>query len=109
MPSTSLSDTPGAESVSELEDLESTVARLVRGDVPEAHEVEALIERLQDLVSTAARLYAAAAGALDADPDPLEPGVSTTDSVILATALLKARDLNPFDLALWFARGRVAG
>lgn len=67
---------------------------------------------LRDLVTAAARLYAAAAeGAPDAgaEPDPLHPSASTTDAVVLACALLRSRGLNPFDLALWFNRGRAAG
>ena len=54
------------------------------------------------LVSAAARLYAVAAeeGAHPPDGTDLTP----TESVVLATAALRAHDLNPFDLALWFSR-----
>ncbi|MHA6801051.1 hypothetical protein [Bounagaea algeriensis] len=66
-------------------------------------------EDLRALVSAATRLYATAnEGAAEAT-DPLEGGVSTTEAVVLVTALLKAQDLNPFDLALWFSRSRTAG
>ncbi|GLZ47008.1 hypothetical protein Acsp06_31930 [Actinomycetospora sp. NBRC 106375] len=54
------------------------------------------------LVAVAARLYAVAA---EEDARPLEgTDLTPTESVVLATAALKAHDLNPFDLALWFSR-----
>ena len=58
--------------------------------------------RAPALVAVAARAYAAAAeeGADAAVRDDLTP----TDAVVLATAALRAHDLNPFDLALWFSR-----
>lgn len=62
-------------------------------------------EPLRQLVSAAARLYARhaeSAGAID----PLREDVSPTEAVELACGLLRARDLNPFDLALWFSRAR---
>ncbi|GAA4762874.1 hypothetical protein [Actinomycetospora chibensis] len=54
------------------------------------------------LVAVAGRLYAVAAeeGALPPTGTDLTP----TESVVLATAALRAHDLNPFDLALWFSR-----
>jgi hypothetical protein len=64
---------------------------------------------LRGLVSTAVRLYARAGEAVSADIEPLEPEISATDAVVMACALLRARDLNPFDLALWFSRPRAAG
>ena len=69
-------------------------------------EVEAgqLMAEVSALVSSAARVYGATAEALGEDFNPLTPEVSTTEAVMLATALLKARDLNPFDLAVWFSR-----
>ncbi len=72
-----------------------------------AHEVPA--EQLQALVTAATRLYAAANEGAAQASDPLRDNASTTDAVVLTCALLKARDLNPFDLALWFSRSRVAG
>jgi hypothetical protein len=66
-------------------------------------------EQVQQALSAVVRLYAAACEATGIDLAPLEPDVSTTDAVVMACAMLKARDLNPFDLALWFSRTRVAG
>lgn len=54
------------------------------------------------LVAVAARLHAVAA---EEGAHPLTgTDVTPTESVVLATAALKAHDLNPFDLALWFSR-----
>jgi hypothetical protein len=54
------------------------------------------------LVAVAARLHAVA---LEEDAHPLTgTDVTPTEAVVLATAALKAHDLNPFDLALWFSR-----
>ena len=66
-------------------------------------------EDLRRLVSSVVRLYAAANEGADEEVLPLHDDVATTDAVVLATALLKSQDLNPFDLALWFSRSRVAG
>ena len=33
-----------------------------------------------------------------------DPDLTPTDVVVLCCALLRARDLNPFDLTLWFGR-----
>jgi hypothetical protein len=54
------------------------------------------------LFAVAARLYAVAAEE-DAHP-PTGTDITPTEAVVVATAALKAHDLNPFDLALWFSR-----
>jgi hypothetical protein len=64
---------------------------------------------LRRLVTTVTRLYAVAEESDATDDNPLAEDVASTDAVVLACALLRARDLNPFDLALWFGRSRVAG
>lgn len=61
---------------------------------------------VRSLVTSATRLYAAHAEATEQTGNPLHDDVSATEAVELACALLKARDLNPFDLALWFSRSR---
>jgi hypothetical protein len=66
-------------------------------------------EQLRRLLSAAIRLYAAVSERAAEDIVPINADVSTTDAVVLACALLKAHELNPFDLALWFSRTRVAG
>ena len=66
-------------------------------------------EDLRALVSATTRLYATANEGADHASAPLADNVATTEAVVLATALLKAHDLNPFDLALWFSRSRTAG
>lgn len=56
-------------------------------------------------VSEATRLYAAACEQAGTEIPPLEPGVSTTEALTLACALVRSQGLTPFDLALWFGRG----
>lgn len=55
------------------------------------------------LVAAAARLHATAADE-GAEP-PQASDMAPTEAVMLASALLRAHGLNPFDLALWFSRG----
>ena len=54
------------------------------------------------LVAVAARGWAVAAEGDATAPDGTD--VTPTEAVVLATTALKAHDLNPFDLALWFSR-----
>jgi hypothetical protein len=63
-------------------------------------------DQLRALLSATVQLYAAFCEYTGTDLDPLESEVPATDAVVLACSLLKARDLNPFDLALWFSRSR---
>jgi hypothetical protein len=56
-------------------------------------------------VTVATRLYAEACEAAGRELPPLDPGVSTTEALTLACALLRSQDLTPFDMALWFSRG----
>jgi hypothetical protein len=54
------------------------------------------------LLGVAARCYEVAA---EEGAAPLAGAdVTPTAAVVVATAALKAHDLNPFDLALWFSR-----
>lgn len=64
------------------------------------------------LVSSAAKLYAAMVE--NAEPGAeaiavIDGTVSTTEAMVVACALLRARHLNPFDLALWFQRTAPRG
>jgi hypothetical protein len=51
-----------------------------------------------------ARLYAAACETAGQEITPVTKEASPTEVVMLACALLRVQDLNPFDLALWFSR-----
>jgi len=64
-------------------------------------------EELANLMSGAVKLYAARVeeATSDAETIPIiDDTVSTTEAVVVASALLRAHRLNPFDLALWFSR-----
>jgi hypothetical protein len=82
----------------ELEHIVDELVATAACSGPEADE-----ESLRRIVSAAARLHARYS-----DPasgvDPLREDISPTEAVDLACGLLRARDLNPFDLALWFSR-----
>jgi hypothetical protein len=56
-------------------------------------------------VTAATKLYAAACEEAGRELPPLDAGVSTTEALTLACALLRSQDLTPFDMALWFSRG----
>ena len=62
-------------------------------------------DEVRDVVSAATRLYANACTRAGHELPPLDAGVSTTDAITLACALLRSQDLTPFDMAMWFSRG----
>jgi hypothetical protein len=79
-------------------------------------DARALLEQLADrpdlspedvraIVSAATRLYANACARAGVELPPVEPGVSTTDAITLACALVRSQDLTPFEMAMWFGRG----
>jgi hypothetical protein len=59
---------------------------------------------LTELFTPLAKLYAAACEAVGYEIAPVTKEATPTEVVMLACALLRAQDLNPFDLALWFSR-----
>jgi hypothetical protein len=75
------------------------LAALERGEpdtIPDA--------RLQQVLAAAVKLYAAKAERRG-DIAPFREGVvTTTESVVTACALIRAADLNLFDVAMWFNR-----
>jgi hypothetical protein len=62
-------------------------------------------DRVRGLVTEATRLYAKACEDAGRELPPLDPGISTTEALTLACALLRSQDLTPFDMALWFSKG----
>jgi len=72
------------------------------GDGALAALVAAHPDAARRLVAVAARAYAVAAE--EDAPAPSGTDLTPTEAVVLATAALRAHDLNPFDLALWFSR-----
>jgi ABC-type protease/lipase transport system fused ATPase/permease subunit len=79
----------------------------------EAGEITKLLPSgVTTLVSGAIKIYAAMIedAAQGAAAIPVIDGtISTTESMVMACALLRAHHLNPFDLALWFSRTAPGG
>ena len=105
------SEPPPAEPAVDLAEVASQLERLAAraGPTEPGPGAEVTEQNLRRLLSAAIRLYAAVSEQVATDIVPINAEVSTTDAVVLACALLKARELNPFDLALWFSRTRTAG
>lgn len=61
---------------------------------------------LRELLTAATLLYGATVRQLGREVSLADPALTPTDVVVLCCALLRAQDLNPFDLTLWF--GRIA-
>jgi hypothetical protein len=60
---------------------------------------------LDQLLTPLVKLYAAATEATGRELPPVTQEATATEVVVLACALLRAQNLNPFDLAIWFSRG----
>lgn len=84
--------------------LDARFTALINGEVVETLE----LEDLRTLVSVATRLYAFAVDESEEAPAPVNQSVSPTEAVALASALLRAHDLNPFDLAAWHTRAHFS-
>ena len=63
---------------------------------------------IRAVLSAATRWYASAVEASGQEFAPVDATISATEAITLACALLRAQDLTPFDLALWFSRGAPA-
>jgi hypothetical protein len=62
---------------------------------------------MQAVMTAAVRLYAARAEATRTVPPPLdEAEVSPTEVVVVASEMIRVVDLSPFDLSMWYRRGR---
>ena len=59
---------------------------------------------MRTLVSCVTRLYAACSDTAGEEIPAIDTTVTTTEAVMLACALVRAHDLSPFDLTLWFSR-----
>jgi hypothetical protein len=60
---------------------------------------------LQQVLTAAVKVYAAKVERRGHDVAPYAPGtVTATETVVTACALIRAADLNMFDVAIWFHR-----
>ena len=66
-------------------------------------------EALAAVLTAATRLYAARTEARGAFPAPIDRERATaTDVVVTACEMIRAVDLNMFDVSMWFGRPRAA-
>ncbi|MGB0573314.1 MAG: hypothetical protein ACPGQM_14855 [Alphaproteobacteria bacterium] len=79
---------------------------LVAGETADISDVS-----VQQLLTTATRLYARKTDEEGRSFSPLADGgiLTATDVAVTVTALLRAADLNLFDLAMWSGRAQPAG
>jgi hypothetical protein len=93
-----------APAATELEDvgraLKVIMERLIRGDESITLEAIPFTEWFTPLV----KLYAAASERAGRELTAVTTEATPTEVVMLACALIRAQDLTPFDLALWFSR-----
>ncbi|MEP4380884.1 MAG: hypothetical protein ABJ215_01495 [Alphaproteobacteria bacterium] len=68
-------------------------------------------ESVQQLLTVATRLYARKTDEEARSFSPLADGsvLTATDVAVTVTALMRAADLNLFDLAMWAGRAKPAG
>jgi hypothetical protein len=60
---------------------------------------------LQQVLTAAAKIYAAKVERRGRDVAPFKPGaVTATETVVTACGMIRAADLNMFDVAIWFHR-----
>jgi hypothetical protein len=69
-------------------------------------EPDAISDRaLQDVLTAAVKVYAAKVERRGHDVEPFPRGtVTATETVVTACGLIRAADLNMFDVAIWFHR-----
>ena len=62
-------------------------------------------QTLQQVLAAAVRVYAAKAERRGGDAKPFADGsVTATEAIVAACGMIRAADLNPFDVAMWFHR-----
>jgi hypothetical protein len=62
-------------------------------------------QALRRVLTAAVKAYAAKAELADDEPPPFEENsVTATETVVMASAIVRAANLNLFDLAMWYRR-----
>jgi len=60
-------------------------------------------DALRTVISAATRLYVASCEAAGEELCPVDREIPTTEAMMLACALVRSQNLNPFDFAMWFS------
>ncbi|HEV3482930.1 MAG TPA: hypothetical protein VGR97_11465, partial [Candidatus Acidoferrales bacterium] len=93
-----------SEKAARLSALVAQLSERIEETVKAGEVADVLREDVTALVSGAVKLYATSAEEAESDVPVIDATVSTTEAMVVACALLRAHNLNPFDLALWFSR-----
>jgi hypothetical protein len=65
---------------------------------------------LERVLTAAVKLYAAKAGTEPAPPPPVSADkITPTEVVVIVSELMRAANLNLFDLSMWYRRANIAG
>jgi len=79
---------------------DAVTAALQRGEPDTIPE-----DALRRVLTAAVKAYAAKVEAADGELAPFEAGsVTATETAVTACAMIRAAELNPFDIAMWFQR-----
>lgn len=93
-----------SEKAARLSALVAQLSERIEETVKAGEVADVLREDVTALVSGAVKLYATSAEEAESDVPVIDATVSTTEAMVVACALLRAHNLNAFDLALWFSR-----
>ena|SRR5690242_5553650 len=93
-----------SEKAARLSALVAQLSETIEETVKAGEVAEVPQEDVTVLVSGAVKLYATSAEETESQAPVIDATVSTTEAMVVACALLRAHNLNPFDLALWFSR-----
>ena len=87
------------------DDIAAEFSRLVTAALQRG-ELDAIPDdALRRVLTAAVKVYAAKAEAADGELAPFEADtVTATETVVTACAMIRAADLNLFDIAMWFQR-----
>jgi hypothetical protein len=101
-----LGDNPGAEFGS----VAAAFAAVAEDTLTSGMASEVVNSDLERVLTAAVKLYAAKAGAEPTPPPPVSADkITPTEIVVIVSELMRAGNLNLFDLSMWYRRANFAG
>lgn len=97
------SETEGC-ATSELRHIAGRLREILENHISGRQHLSAGEVPFPEILTPLVRLYGSVCEATGKETVPVTPEATPTEVVMMACALLRAQDLNPFDLALWFSR-----